>query len=232
MELTLKYPSRLISATFLARPNRFLAEVLVEGSQTLVHVPDPGRLKELLLPSAEVYLRPAAGPRKTKFDLVLVKKDETLISLDSILPNRLVARALEAGFFSELVRYPIIQREMQYGASRLDFCLTGPEEKCLLEVKSVTLVQNKLALFPDAPTQRGARHLRELSKARAEGMRAIVLFIIQRSDAAAFSPHKKMDPVFTETLKQAYVSGVEIWAYKCSLTLQAITLGSPVPVVL
>lgn len=232
MEQTLKFKTKLLPAIFLERPNRFLARVLLDGEETIAHVPDPGRLKELLLPGVEVYLRPASGARKTKFDLVLVNYQGTLVSLDSTLPNRLVELALKKGFFQELVHYPQIQREVTYGESRLDFCLSSPADTCFIEVKSVTLVQDKAALFPDAPTIRGARHLRELIKAKAEGMRAISLFIIQRDDATSFSPHREMDPLFASTLKQAHSLGVEVWAYKCTLSLTSITLDQQVAVVL
>ena len=221
---------KLIPAIFQERPNRFLARVLIEGEETLAHVPDPGRLKELLTPGVEVYLRPAVGERKTKFDLVLVKHQGLLVSLESTLPNRVVEHALKEGFFEELAHYPQIQREVTYGESRLDFCLSNHRGRCFIEVKSVTLVEDSVALFPDAPTIRGARHLRELIKIKEEGMRAISLFIIQRDDATSFAPHAKMDPLFTSTLKQAQASGVEIWAYKCKNTLDAILLENQVPV--
>jgi sugar fermentation stimulation protein A len=228
--VVLKHNKKLIPATFLKRPNRFLAQVLLDGEETIAHVPDPGRLKELLLPGVEVFLRPASGARKTKFDLVLVNYQGTLVSLDSILPNRLVEEALKRGFFQELVHYPQIRREVTYSESRLDFCLSNSHDKCFIEVKSVTLVQDKIALFPDAPTIRGARHLRELIRAKQEGMRAISLFIIQRDDAVSFSPHREMDPIFASTLKEAHSSGVEVWAYKCKLSLDDIILDQQVAV--
>ena len=222
--------TKLLPAVFQERPNRFLARVFIDGEEALAHVSDPGRLKELLVPGVEVYLRPAKGARKTKFDLVLVKHKGLLVSLESTLPNKLVELALKEGFFEDLAHYPQIQREVTYNDSRLDFCLSNDSDKCFIEVKSVTLVEDGLALFPDAPTLRGTRHLKELIKIKEEGMRAISLFIIQREDATSFSPHKSMDPLFASTLKEAQDAQVEVWAYKCRNTLEAVLLDEQVPV--
>ena len=222
--------TKLLPAVFQERPNRFLARVLIDGEEALAHVSDPGRLKELLVPGVEVYLRPAKGARKTKFDLVLVKHKGLLVSLESTLPNKLVELALKERFFDELAHYQQIQREVKYNDSRLDFCLSNDDDKCFIEVKSVTLVEDGLALFPDAPTLRGTRHLKELIKIKEEGMRAISLFIIQREDATSFSPHETMDPLFASTLKEAQDAQVDVWAYKCRNTLDAVFLEEQVAV--
>ncbi|HCD41617.1 MAG: DNA/RNA nuclease SfsA [Bacillota bacterium] len=278
----------LIEATFLERPNRFLALVeispedglhescrvdgaragIAQRRQVQAHVADPGRLKELLVPGAKVYLLPAQDgeprrgkgrgntrkrsakhERKTAYTLVLVDYEGTLVSIDSRVPNALVHDGLVKGFFPEFSMYNCIRSEATFGDSRLDFrlsvnaCPSDDSEPrvedsavgapdCLVEVKSVTLVSDKRALFPDAPTLRGARHMRELEDAVSKGFNASVIFVIQREDAESFSPHDAMDPKFGEALREASASGVDILAYTCCVSREAITLGWQVPVIL
>lgn len=252
----------LIRAVLMARPNRFLAvarldpdsrEVRADEAEPDVvraHIADPGRLKELLFPGVIVYLsraRPhsARAERKTEYDLVLVEHDGILVSMDSRVPNELVYTALKSGFFKELREYTRITREVVYGSSRLDFRLStenaneadavsaSPAPDCLVEVKSVTLVQDKVALFPDAPTARGARHMRELRAAVSQGFRAMVIFVIQREDAECFAPNDITDPEFAEALRAAVEADVEAIAVGCSIAKSgAITLDKAVPVIL
>ncbi|MBE3588844.1 MAG: DNA/RNA nuclease SfsA, partial [Thermoanaerobacteraceae bacterium] len=146
------------------------------------------------------------------------------------LPNRLVARALQAGAIRPFVQYDRIRSEYSLGHSRFDFQLNGPAGQCLLEVKSVTLVENKVALFPDAPSQRGTKHLEELAAARRNGMAAAVLFIVQREDATCFAPHHRQDPAFAAALVQAAAEGVQVLAWRCRVTLGAVHLEKPIPV--
>ena len=220
-----------------------------------VHVADPGRLKELLVPGCTVYVaiagdgprggpglpepwaakrgRRGASPRKTAYDLALVDHDGMLVSVNSRVPNDLVSAALRAGFFPDLAVYPEVRRECVYGESRIDFRLSGSATgDCLLEVKSVTLVRGGRALFPDAPTARGARHVRELARAVAEGLRAVAMFIIQREDADSLSPNDETDPGFGAALRDAARSGVEVRAYTCRVAMDRICLHREVPVVL
>lgn len=226
------------------------AENEAELGVVRAHIADPGRLEELLFPGAIVYLSKARPgkthmPRKTEYDLVLVEHNGILVSVDSRVPNELIYSALKSGFFEELREYRRITRESMYGSSRFDFRLsTGNADEsnavpaakapdCFVEVKSVTLIQANAALFPDAPTARGARHMRELATAVSQGFRAIVIFVIQREDAEYFEPNAIMDPEFTEALRTAARAGVEVTAVKCNIAKSgAIMLNKAVPVIL
>lgn len=245
----MKFDFQVESATFCARPNRFLVEARLTrtGEMIQVHCPDPGRLQELLLPGATVYVSPATGlNRKTSWVLRFVIHPDPqakgqLISLDSRLPNQLVGEALAAGTIGPLRGYVRICREVSVpeavaGAgvrSRIDYLLEdGPGlPPCWVEVKSVTLVEDGRALFPDAVTARGRRHILELAHLhQLTGARTAVLFIIQRPDVQSFAPQVARDPMFAQALRDAHTAGVEIYAYRCHLTLHEITLGAPVPV--
>jgi sugar fermentation stimulation protein A len=193
----------LIPGRFIQRDNRFRATVTVAGQEAWAHVPNSGRLGELFTPGRRVWLSPAGNPaRKTTYDLRLVDYQGTLVSVDARLPNHLLAESLAAGAVPDL-DYPDIKPEARHGESRLDFRLAGPRGICWLEAKSVTLVTDGLARFPDAPTARGRKHLQELIKIRQSGHRAVVIFIIQRPDALRFTPHREADPLFAMTLKEA-----------------------------
>jgi sugar fermentation stimulation protein A len=204
----------------------------VDGQQVAAHLPNSGRLQELLTPGREVWLRPASDPRRrTSYDLLLVEHAGQLVSVDARLPNPLLHEALLAGRVPAFRAYGSIRREARLGRSRLDFLLEdGREQRCWLETKSVTLVEEGIALFPDAPTARGRRHLLELQEAVFAGDRAVVLFVIQRSDAAAFSPHPTADMTFSQTLDEAHAHGVSVLAYGCSVSLSGVTLDSQLPV--
>jgi sugar fermentation stimulation protein A len=222
----------LISGLFVKRDNRFRATVTVAGQQAWAHVPNSGRLRELFTPGQKVWLSPAGDPaRKTAFDLKLVEYAGTLVSVDARLPNHLLAESLADGAITGL-DYPEVKREVSYGDSRLDFRLSGPQGHCWLEAKSVTLVTDGLAKFPDAPTARGRRHVEELIKARNTGDRAVVVFIIQRSDALRFTPHRQADPLLALALERAAAAGVEIRAFTCAVSLQSIAITTEIPVTL
>ncbi len=226
----MKHPQPLIPARFLRRDNRFRATVLIEGREVWAHVPNSGRLDDLFIPQRPLWLHPATNPaRKTPYDLKLVQLPQALVSIDARLPNPIFAEAVAAGRLPEFT-CDHIQPEVRFGDSRLDFRLTGPEGVCWVETKSVTLVQEGVAYFPDAPTARGSRHLRELLAIAEQGERAAVVFIIQREDAIAFAPAASVDPTFSQTLTQVAAAGVAVRAYVCRVTLSEIELDRAIPV--
>ncbi len=226
----------LVRGVFVQRDNRFRAQVRLdeEGAATVAYLPNPGRLQELLVPGRTVLLRPAeAAHRRTDYDLSLINVEEgPWVSLDSRLPNSLVARVLDCGGLPGFERYPEVRREVALGKSRLDFLLGGHSPRCWLEVKSVTLVEGETAAFPDAPTKRGRRHVRELQAAVEAGERAAVLFVVQRDDAQRFSPHDATDPAFGAVLRTAAEAGVEVRALRCRVTPEGIWPLGELPVAL
>lgn len=228
------------SATFIKRPNRFQAYVELEGQELMVHVPNTGRCKEILTPGTEVLLREENNPsRKTKYDLIAGYKGDLLINIDSQVPNKVVEEALSLGKVSALAKYNVIHREKFYKSSRFDFKL-GQEpylhsdypQEYFLEVKGVTYEVDGITMFPDAPTERGARHLRELVEVKKEGLGAGVLFLIQLQGVHSFSPYKEMDPNFAAALSYAKENGVDIFAYDSIVHRDSITLNKEVPVIL
>ncbi len=227
----MRYPD-LIEGRFIKRLNRFAALVDVEKREYLAHVANSGRMGELLVPGYRVLLRPAptGAGRKTAFDLALVDTGDALSSADARLPNALVAEAIAEGRMPQFTDYPVVFRERAFGESRLDFMLEGPPGLCFVETKSVTLVEDGVGLFPDAPTIRGVKHLRSLMAAMDAGHRAGVIFVIQRADADAFAPHDVADPLLGETLRQAVSRGVEVWAYRCQVDERVIALSDQIPV--
>jgi len=197
------------------RLNRFAVLAEVEGRLTNVFLPNPGRLTELLSPGRELILRRRPeGKGKTRFEALAARDGEILVPLDSRLPNRLFLKALTERTFDTFSAFPHIKPEYPYLDSRFDFMLSSPDRQCIVEVKSCTLVRHGVALFPDAPTARGTRHLRELKDARRRGFRACVAFIIQRNDASVFAPYWARDPEFASTLLDASKEGVEVFAWK------------------
>ena len=221
----------LIEGIFLERVNRFLARVEVNGREVGVHVANSGRMKELFVPGWRVLVRPVAGEhRKTKFDLVLVDMGTALASCDSRAPNVLVAEAVANGHLKQFAGYPDMRREVTFGDSRLDLMLEGPQGRCYIEVKSVTLVENGVGLFPDAPTVRGAKHLRTLETVLVAGHRAAVVFVIQRPDASAFATSDPSDPDLADALRSAVAAGVEAYAYNCEVTERIIRLDQRLPI--
>ncbi|MDE2843537.1 MAG: DNA/RNA nuclease SfsA [Chloroflexota bacterium] len=219
---------------FISRLNRFVALVEVAGREELVHVANSGRLRELFEPGRRLLLAPAPGEhRKTRYDLALVDLGHTLVSADARLPNALVAEALRERALEPYADYLDVRREVTFGESRLDLMLEGPPGRCYLETKSVTLVEDDgMALFPDAPTIRGVKHLHTLTQAVAMGHRAGALFVIQRGDARSLKPHDSSDPEFGKALREARSAGVDIFAYSCAVTPRDIRLAHPIPVIL
>lgn len=213
-------------ATFVKRPNRFLAHLRKDGEIIKAHVPDPGRLKELLVPGVEVMVRYNPGPtRKTDWTLTLVKKDHVWVCINTTIPNAFVGELLSNGKLSEFQTYPEVKAEATHESSRFDFYLKNHQNEYWLEVKSVSLVQNGIGLFPDAPTTRGTRHLNHLMRLKNTGADAGVLFMVQRQDAELFAPNWITDPEFSATLKKVYSAGVEIVVYTTKVSPEGITLG-------
>lgn len=199
---------------FLERPNRFLAVVEVDGAREEAHVPDPGRLRELLVYGAGVRLRPAAAKgRRTAWDLIGVACPEGWVNIDSRLPNLLFEEAVRGGYLAEFANVTRVIPEYRFGDSILDFLLEGDGPPCLVEVKGCTLSVGGLALFPDAPTARGSRHLEELIEARGRGLRACAVFVVKHPGARAFAANRETDPRFASTLTRALASGVEVIPY-------------------
>ncbi|MCB9420544.1 MAG: DNA/RNA nuclease SfsA [Ardenticatenaceae bacterium] len=223
----------LVNGRFLRRDNRFRAVVSVDGHEAAAHVPNSGRLDDLFVPGRKVWLVPAqTEKRKTAYNIKLVEAGRVLVSVDARMPNPIFAEAVRAGQLPDFA-YETIEPEVRFNESRLDFRLSGVNGVCWVETKSVTLVEAGTALFPDVPTERGSRHLRELMRLREErGVETAVVFIIQRPDAERLAPHETADPVFAVTLREAAHAGVTVRAYTCQVTRQSITVDREVPVVI
>ena len=224
-----------VKGIFKARPNRFIAEVEVDGALEIAHVPNTGRCKELLVDGATVWLEPSDNPnRKTKYSLHFVENKGVLVSLYSQQANSIVYDAIVDGKIKELAGYDFHQREKTVDNSRIDIYLANREddccgmnflvEPCYVEVKGVTLIVDGEARFPDAPTERGAKHLKELIKLKKDGNRCVVFFLIQHPAGNFFRPNWQNDPNFSKTLNEAYEAGVEILVYRCDNQLEGIEL--------
>ena len=204
-------------AIFLKRPNRFIAIVLIDGVEETVHVKNTGRCKELLIEGAKVILEKSDNiNRKTKYSLIAVYKGDVLINMDSQVPNAVVAEALKGGMILEIGDVSFIKREVTYSNSRFDIYYEKGEKKGFIEVKGVTLERDGVALFPDAPTIRGSRHVYEMIKAKQEGYEANIILLIQMTGVEYFTPNSEMDKEFAKALKLANGKGVNIMAY-CSV---------------
>ena len=221
----MRYPNA-VPAVFLSRQNRFAARVTLRGQEETVHVKNTGRLRELLLPGAEVVLCRSDNPaRRTAYDLIAVKQNGLYVNVDSQAPNAAAAELL-AQLYPGCALYP----EHRFGHSRFDFYLELGTRKRFVEVKGVTLMREGTALFPDAPTERGRRHLLELIEAVREGYEAAVLFLVQRRDCERFSPNRQTDGAFARALEMASDAGVEILCYDCDVAADAMTVRAEVPV--
>ena len=220
----------MVQGTFLARPNRFIAHVEIEGQTEVVHVKNTGRCRELLPEGAQVWCQRSANPnRKTKYDLITVRKGHRLINMDSQAPNTAAKEWLLKGGLGKIEE---LKAESFHGDSRYDFTFLKDGKRCFLEVKGVTLENDGICAFPDAPTERGAKHLRGLTEAAKEGFGAYVLFVIQMSDVQYLHPNDVTDPDFGAALREAAANGVQVLAVDCSVTVDTMTIGKEVTVVL
>ena len=230
----MKIEGKLVEGSFVARDNRFRVTVEVGGREVWAHLPNSGRLGELLVPGRRAILveRPAAG-RKTGYDLNLIEHEGRWVSVDARLPNDLVEEALAAGQLEPLAGYASLRREVTFGRNRFDFLLeSAGRPPCLVEVKSITLVIDGLGCFPDAVTARGRRQVNELAQAVRSGYRAAVVFCVQRDDATGMRPHDESDPEFARALRDAAAQGVEVYAYACRVEPGAVEIMRRLPVYL
>lgn len=229
----------MVKAIFRKRANRFIVEAELDGEIVRAHLPNTGRCKELLIDGATVYLKPSDNPnRKTKYSLYLVENNGVLVAMFSQQANKIVFDAIKEGKIKELSGYSILESEKTIGNSRIDIYLanedssndgSGSEDSKIIdetyvEVKSVTLIKEGVAQFPDAPTERGRKHLEELISLKKEGIRAVVFFLIEHPNGNSFKPNWENDPKFSQTLNKAYNAGVEILVYKTENTLESIEL--------
>jgi len=215
--------------TFLARPNRFIAHVEIGGKTEVVHVKNTGRCIELLVPGAEVVLQKSDNPaRKTQYDLIAVWKDLRLINIDSSAPNKVFLEYLQSGRYMAGITH--IKPEAKYGHSRFDFYVEAGARKIFIETKGVTLERDGVVLFPDAPTERGVRHLNELRQCIADGYEAQVIFIVQMRDVQYFTPNNQLHPAFGASLAAAKNAGVEVLAFDCMVTEDSLSINQPVPI--
>ena len=218
----------MVQGRFLARPNRFIAHVEIDGQVEICHDKNTGRCKELLQVGAQVWCQRAANPnRKTKFDLITVKKGHRLINMDSQAPNIAAGEWLTGGGLGQI---EALRPETFHGDSRYDFSFVKDGRTCFLEVKGVTLENDGVCAFPDAPTDRGAKHLRGLTQAAQEGFGAYVLFVIQMEDVRYLHPNDVTDPAFGAALRQAAEAGVQILAMDCHIEPDSMTIRTPVEV--
>ena len=213
---------------FLARPNRFIAHVTIGGLEEVVHVKNTGRCRELLPAGAEVWCQRSDNPsRKTKYDLITVRKGSRLINMDSQAPNLAAKEWLAAGGLGEIKN---LRAETKHGDSRFDFSFVRDGKPCFLEVKGCTLENDGICAFPDAPTERGAKHLRGLTEAVKDGYGGYVLFVIQMTDVKYLHPNDATDPEFGKALREAAANGVEVLAVDCDVTADEMKIRNCVPV--
>lgn len=218
----------MVPGIFQNRPNRFIAYVEIQGQTQVVHVKNTGRCRELLIPGVRVWCQRARNSnRKTQYDLIAVEKGDRLINMDSQAPNIAAGEWLASGGLGPVEN---LRPETVHGDSRFDFSFTREGKPCFLEVKGVTLEEDGVCAFPDAPTQRGAKHLRGLIRALQEGCGAYVLFVIQMGEVTGFHPNDATDPDFGGALREAAAAGVTVLAMDCSVTPDSLEIRRPVPV--
>jgi len=227
----MKFEYEMRVGTFIRRPNRFIAHILLDGEEVIAHVPNTGRMKELLPEGVEVAVSHHPDPkRKTKYELRMVRRHGCWVSIDSQLPNKIVEEGILDKKISEIDYYPEYKREVKYGNSRFDFKLWNGDEECFVEVKGVTLEDDGWGYFPDAPTERGTKHVNELIEAVGEGKKGVILFLIQHTGIEGFTPNWRTDRKFAETLVKAQNAGVDIIAYKCIVNLDEVSIEKSIPI--
>jgi len=216
----------MVPGIFLFRPNRFIAHVQIDGKEEVCHVKNTGRCRELLVPGCTVYCQRASNPsRKTKYDLIAVRKGERLINMDSQSPNAAAGEWLRSGGLGEIAE---LRAEVKHGDSRFDFSFVKDSRRCFLEVKGCTLEHDGVCAFPDAPTERGAKHIRGLTALAKEGYGAYILFVIQMSDVKYIRPHDETDPEFGRALREAAANGVQVLAMDCAVSEDSMEIRLPV----
>lgn len=222
------YPN-MVPGTFRARPNRFIAHVEIGGREEICHVKNTGRCRELLIPGTKVWCQHHDDPnRKTAWSLITVQKGNRLVNMDSQVPNKLAFDYVNQGglgFHPDLVK-----AEKSFGQSRFDLYYEAGDRKGFVEVKGVTLEEDGIVRFPDAPTERGVKHLKELQEAAKQGFEAWVLFVIQMSDVRYFEPNTPRDPAFAAALKEVSKHGVQVKAVECAVTCDSLEITKEVPV--
>ena len=220
--------NNMVPGIFLARPNRFVAHIEIGGEVQVCHVKNTGRCRELLPVGAEVWCQESSNPnRKTKYDLITVRKGQRLINMDSQAPNAAVKEWLLSGGLGQIEN---LKAEAKQGDSRFDFAFTKDGVPCFLEVKGVTLETDGICAFPDAPTERGAKHLRGLTELAGEGYGAYVMFVIQMADVRYLHPNDATDPNFGKALREAAANGVQVLAVDCDVTPDTMSIRNPVEV--
>ena len=229
----MKY-NRVVPGVFLKRPNRFIAHVCIHGKEEVCHVKNTGRCKELLVPGCTVYCAVSDNPnRKTKFDLIAVEKkvesSTLLINMDSQAPNAAVKEWLASGA-SPFGQIDLLKPECRHGNSRFDFYLECNKRKIFIEVKGVTLEDDGVVLFPDAPTERGVKHVHELIQCHGEGYETYILFVVQMERARYFTPNRKTHPQFADALSEAKQAGVELLVYVCTVSPDEMKLDKPLEI--
>ena len=218
----MKY-NKIVKAEFIERPNRFVAKVLLDGEELYCHVKNTGRCRELLKPGVEIYLEDSQNPeRKYRYSLVTVRKGDRLVNMDSQAPNKAVFEWLKCGGLFDNIK--LLKPECKYGSSRFDFYCEYEDRKAYIEVKGVTLENDNIVSFPDAPTERGARHVAELSECIKEGFEAYIIFVVQMKGVLGFQPNAVNDPVFADALRKAYAEGVKIIAVDCEVTPEEMVI--------
>ncbi|MFW5755946.1 MAG: DNA/RNA nuclease SfsA [Tangfeifania sp.] len=227
----MKFQENLIHGILIKRYKRFLAHVkLDDGTEVVAHCTNSGSMKSCLEAGAEVYLSPVNDPkRKTKFTWEMIKINDDWVGINTGNPNRLAFEAISAGLIPGLEGYTTVKREVKFGDSRFDVYAENEHEKCFIEVKNVTLKEGKYALFPDAVTKRGLKHLKTLIEVKKLGMRAVMLYIVQRSDVEIFAPAWEIDPEYSKMLKKAVESGVEVIPVKAKVLPESIGVGEIMP---
>lgn len=227
----MKYKNEVVKAEFVSRPNRFVAVVKINGKEEFVHVKNTGRCKELLIPGVSVFAEKQDGSgRKTGYDIICVEKKERLINIDSLAPNKVVFEWLSNGGLLE--NPTLIQSEKTYKNSRFDFYAEKDERKIFIEVKGVTLEENGVVMFPDAPTKRGVKHLCELCDCVKNGYEAYIIFVVQMKGADYFTPNAITDKDFATELKNCQKNGVNILCFDCHVTPDSLEIAQRVKVVL
>ena len=218
--------AKMVPGKFLSRPNRFIAHIEIDGKEEVCHVKNTGRCRDLLTPGAQVWCLDALSPtRKTRYDLIAVQKGSRLINMDSQAPNAAVKSFLEDGGLGQICD---LRPETKVGNSRFDFSFIKDGKLCYLEVKGVTLENDGICAFPDAPTERGAKHIRGLARAMEEGYECYILIVIQMSDVKYFHPNDATDPDFGKALREAAQAGVHVLAMDCAVTPETMALRLPV----